>query len=114
MTLGLTKLHPALAGWIRLVAEPPATNAGEGAGLFGRDLVKGTAVSEVRRLRLGPASKFGVINSDQIEFWEGIEQRLVGDAVRIGRPVVILGFERLRFRRVEIVEIGLGEVGTAM
>src|SRR6185369_7165601 len=115
MTLGLTKLHPALAGWMMVFSGPAATSAGASLLLGWRvDLVKDPAVSEVLRMHGCPATKFGVINTDQIEFWEALQQRLVGDRLRLARAVVVLGLERLRFRRVEIFEIGLGEVGVAV
>src|SRR6185369_4240794 len=109
MTLGLTKLHPALAGWMMVFSGPAATSAGASLLLGWRvDLVKDPAVSEVLRLHGCPATKFGVINTDQIEFWEALQQRLVGDRFRLAGTIVILGLERLRLRRIEVFEVGLG------
>src|SRR3569833_1984689 len=112
MTFGLTKLHPALAGWMMVCSGPAATSAGVLLG-WRVDLVKDPAIPEVLRLHRCPATKFRLINRHQIELWEGVQQRLVGDGGRIARPIVILGFERLRFRRGEIVEVSLCE-GTGL
>src|SRR6185369_14873178 len=115
MTLGLTKLHPALAGWMMVFSGPAATSAGASLLLGWRvDLVKDPAISEVLRLHGCPATKFGVINTDQIEFWEALQQRLVGDRFGLARPVVVLRLERLGFGRIEIFEVRLCEIGGAV
>src|SRR3569623_1317973 len=111
MTFGLIKLQLALAGWMMVCSGPSATSAGVLLG-WRVDFVKDPAIPEVLRLHGCPAPKFRVINRHQIDLWEGVEQRLVGDGVRIARPIVILGFERLRFRRIEIVEVSLCEVSS--
>src|SRR6476659_9170344 len=109
MTFGLTKLHPARAGWMMVCSGPAANSAGELLG-WRVDLVKDPAVPEVLWLHGCPTPKFGVINRDQIDLWEGVEQRFVGDGVGVARPVVVLGFERLSVGGIQVVEVSLCEV----
>ncbi len=59
------------------------------ARVRGVDLVKDAAVSEVLGLGRLPAAEEGVINRDQIDLWEGIDERLVGHEVGLARPVVV-------------------------
>src|ERR1041384_7331466 len=107
MTLGLTKLHPALAEWLVF----PAVRT---ASLRGVDLGKDSAIAEVFGLCRLPAAKERIINRDQIDLWEGRHQGLVGDQIGLARTVVIGCREGLAFGRIEVLDIGLGEVGGAM
>src|SRR3569833_1196329 len=98
MTLGFTKLHPARAGWMMVSSGPAATSAG--GRLFGRDLVKGPTVPEVCRLRFGPSPEFRIVDGHQIVLGEVCQERLVGDAARIARTIVVLCRDGLALGRI--------------
>src|SRR5579863_44533 len=93
MTLGLAKLHPWRTGAL--------------CTLLRRfiDLVKNTAVAEMIGASLRPSPKNRIVNRDERQLWEGIDQRLVRNKVGFGRPIVVLGGERLPFGRIEIFEV---------
>src|SRR4051812_45621080 len=98
MTLGLIKFHPARAGRMAWgVATSAATLLARGV-----DLVKRAPIAEMCRLRLGPSPELRIVNADEIDLWEILEQRLVGHALRIARPVVMPCGNRLALRTVKI------------
>src|SRR5689334_21152971 len=111
MMLGLTKLHPALAGWVMVLSGPAATSAGASLLLGWRvDLVKDPAVPEMFRLHRGPAPEFGVINTDPIEFGEAVQQGLILDGLWLAGSLVVPCLVSLRLGRIEVLEIHHGQL----
>src|SRR6266481_5802143 len=74
------------------------------------NLVEDAAVSEMGRLRLFPSAEYS-IHGEKLhlrKIWAGLGGR------RQSRTEVMLGRDRLPFRRVEIFEIGFGDLGGTM
>ena len=76
------------------------------------DLVEHAAVGEVGFLRLLPAAEH-LVDGDQVELGEALEVGRVG-VLGPDRPVVVLGGQPLAGRRVEVLEVGLGDLAGAV
>src|SRR5262245_21522636 len=72
------------------------------------DLVEDTAVVEVLRLRLGPSAEEGIVDRDELHVAAAGEIFRIGRA-RVRGTIVALGDQLLRFRRVEELQIRLGD-----
>ena len=78
------------------------------SGAWPVDLVESAAVREVGLLRRIPSSE-GLVDREQLHF--GKRARVFGRDFLVARPVVIARRDFLALGRIQIVEIGLGELG---
>ena len=78
-----------------------------GPSLHAVDLVEHAAVGEVRLLRLGPAAEH-LVDREQRDLRE-LRRVLRGDLV-VDRPVEVLRRDLLAVGRIEVLEVGLGDL----